>query len=140
MFYIDNSYGSVFRIEIEDKRVKADYGTGDKQQDGTYKNSYWKAVFIGAAFDKAKTLKDRDRIHITKAKLTNELYTPKNSDQKRTWLQLTVFDFEKHGDNSSSKEEVPETAKPKKSKGKAKAKAKAEEITEEVLDDDELPF
>ena len=129
--------GSVFNVEVEEKRVKANYGTGDKQQDGTYRNSYWNTVFIGAAFDKAKTLKDKDRIHITKAKLTNEAYTPKDSDKKRMWLQLTVFEFEKHGDNSS--DDKPVDDKPKRTKGKAKTK-KTEEVVEEVVDDDDLPF
>jgi hypothetical protein len=138
MIYVKDSYGSVYDVKVEEKRVKANYGTGDKQQDGTYKNSYWNVVFIGGAFEKAKTLTDKDRIHITKAKLTNELYTPKDSDKKRTWLQLTVFEFEKHGDDKS--DDKPAEEKPKRTKGKAKAKTKAEEVVEEVIDDDDLPF
>lgn len=138
MIYVKDSYGSVYDVKVEDKRVKANYTTGDKQQDGIYKNSYWNVVFIGGALEKAKTLTDKDRIHITKAKLTNELYTPKDSDKKCTWLQLTVFEFEKHDDDKSDNESADN--KPKRTKGKAKAKTKTEEVVEEVIDDDELPF
>lgn len=140
MIYVKDSYGTIFDVKVEEKRVKASYTTGDKQQDGTYKNSYWTAVFVGAALDKAKTLTDKDRIHVTKAKITNELYTPKDSDKKRTWLQLTVFDFEKHGDDKDGSDDKPADEKPKRTKGKGKAKTKTEEVVEEVIDDDDLPF
>ena len=142
MIFINDSRGTIFDVKVEDKRVKANFTTGDKQQDGSYKNSYWNAVFIGHAFEKAKSLKDKDRITITKGKISNELYTPKNSDEKRTWLQITVFDYEINDGNTSSNS-APVEDKPKRTKCKGKAKTNVEEVAEEVnevLGDDELPF
>lgn len=135
MFYCTNSYGTVFSVEVLEKRVNARLSTSDKDQNGEYKNSYWNAVFVGGAFEKAKTLTDKDRIHINKCKITNETY--KNKDgENRSWLKVTIFDFEKLGDsgNAAPVEKESKPKKPKTSKTKS---------IQEIMDDDSddgLPF
>lgn len=132
MFYCTNAYGTIFNVEVFDKRVKARLSTSEKKQDGSYENSYWNVVFIGNAYDAAKSLTDRDRIHITKCKITNETYKNKDGD-KRSWLQVTVYEFEKLVYDDNTTNEVED--KPK----KTKSKTKKEEPVEEISDDD-LPF
>lgn len=139
MFYCTNTYGTVFDVEVLEKRVKARLSTSQKDQDGNYVNSYWNAVFLGGAYDLAKTLGDKDRIHINKCKVTNEPYTNKDGE-KRSWLQVTIFDFEKMEHSSSGGSEEKKSA-PKKGKGTKKTKDKpTEEKVTEQIDDDELPF
>lgn len=138
MFYCSNAYGSVFNVEVEEKRVKGRLSTSEKNKDGDYINSFWNVVFIGGAYELAKSLTDKDRIHINKCKITNEPYTTKDGD-KSSWLQVTVFDFEKLEHNSSDKTDDSKSA-PKKGKGTKKSKTKPAEEKAEELADDELPF
>ena len=69
MIFITESYGTVFEPKVEEKVVRARYSTSEKNQNGDYINSSWNIVFLGGALEKAKQLKDRQRIHINKAKL-----------------------------------------------------------------------
>ena len=147
MFYCTNTYGSVFKVEVEDKRVKARLSTSEKDVDGNYINSNWNAVFIGkACCDIARTLTDRDRIHINKCKVTNTVYTNKDGE-KRSWLQVTIYDFEKLEHSSSSNNEEKSTGSSKKSSASKKSAAKKTKTKEKTLeekieeiDDEELPF
>lgn len=143
MFYCSNAYGSVFNIEVEDKRVKGRLCTSDKNKDGDYISSFWNVVFVGGAYDLAKSLTDKCRVHINSCKISNEAYTTKDG-KKSAWLQVTVFDFEKlehdadkYSSNNTSNDEK---STPKKGKGTKKAKAKPIEEKVEELAEDELPF
>ena len=98
MIFITESYGTVFEPKVEEKVVRARYSTSEKNQNGDYINSSWNIVFLGGALEKAKQLKDRQRIHINKAKLTNRSYKDKEGNSK-WWMQITAFDFDilEHG-------------------------------------------
>lgn len=138
MFYCSNVYSTVFKVEVADKRVKARISTSEKNKDGEYINSYWNAVFVGNAYDLAKSLTDKDRIHINKCKITNEDYTTKNGE-KHSWLQVTIFDFEKLEHNSPSADDNKDATKKSKSTKKSTKKSAIEQAAEELSDDD-LPF
>lgn len=138
MFYCSNAYGTVFKVEIADKRVKARISTSEKNKDGEYINSYWNAAFVGNAYDLAKSLTDKDRIHINKCKITNEDYTTKDGE-KRSWLQVTIFDFEKLEHDSPSADDIKDVIKKSKSTKKSTKKSAIEQAAEELSDDD-LPF
>lgn len=137
MFYCSNAYGTVFKVEVDERKVKARLSTSDKNKDGDYINSFWNAVFVGGAYDLAKSLSDKDRIHINKCKISNEDYTTKDGD-KRSWLQVTIFDFEKLEHSSSNGDDKAETTKKSKSTKKSTKKTIEEKVAE--LEDDELPF
>ena len=144
MFYCSNAYGTVFKVEVTDKRVKARISTSEKNKDGEYINSYWNAAFVGNAYDLAKSLTDKDRIHINKCKITNEDYTTKDGE-KRSWLQVTIFDFEKlehnsEKSNSDSSDDDGKKDTSKKSKNTKKSTKKTIEEKVAELEDDELPF
>jgi hypothetical protein len=90
MIWLNDIKGTVFRVEVQDKVVKASVSTSEKKQDGTYENSSWFVAFVGNCKDKASKLQDKDRITITKAKMTN-VY---NKEQKKSYLNFTVFAFD----------------------------------------------
>jgi len=90
MIWLNDIKGSVFRVEKLDKVVKASLSTSEKKQDGTYENSSWFVAFVGNCKEKASRLEDKDRITVTKAKMTN-VY---NKEHKKAYLNFTVFAFD----------------------------------------------
>jgi len=66
------------------------------KRDDTWKNSNWSFVkFVGAAHEKAKELKEKDRIELHGATISREEY--KDSNGERAWPktpQITVFNWE----------------------------------------------
>jgi|GEM_PF-613291 len=130
MIFITESYGTVFEPKVEEKVVRARYSTSEKNQNGDYINSSWNIVFLGGALEKAKQLKDRQRIHINKAKLTNRSYKDKEGNSK-WWMQITTFDFDilEHGTKSNNNNTTDKTV------NKSKQADKPQEI-----DEDDLPF
>ena len=86
-------YVSIFKVVIEDKCVKANLTTSKKNAnnaDEKYSNMYWKAKFVGEkAFEKAKLLKDKDKIEILKGTIENTY----DKDTKSLWVNVTIFDF-----------------------------------------------
>ena len=56
--------------------------TSEKDKDGNYINSSWYARAIGHAANTLKDLKEKDRIVVTKSKITNEKYTAKDGTSK----------------------------------------------------------
>lgn len=132
MINFNNSYGSVFKVEDKGNYVKADFSTSRKDQNGEYVNSYWKAIFLGNAKEAAKSLTDRDRIHVTSGGVANEPYTNANGE-RRSFPSVKIFEFEKLGSgNGAAKEDKKST---KKTTKKSTKKAEVE-----VDDDDEVPF
>ena len=130
MIFITESYGTVFEPKVEEKVVRARYSTSEKNQNGDCINSSWNIVFLGGALEKAKQLKDRQRIHINKAKLTNRSYKDKEGNSK-WWMQITAFDFDilEHGTKSNNNNTTDKTV------NKSKQADKPQEI-----DEDDLPF
>ena len=130
MIFITESYGTVFEPKVEEKVVRARYSTSEKNQNGDYINSSWNIVFLGGALEKAKQLKDRQRIHINKAKLTNRSYKDKEGNSN-WWMQITAFDFDilEHGTKSNNNNTTDKTV------NKSKQADKPQEI-----DEDDLPF
>ncbi|QSX05897.1 hypothetical protein JYG23_00025 [Sedimentibacter sp. zth1] len=58
-------------------------------QDNTYTNMYWRARFVGGAFEKAKELKNKDKIEITKGVIENTY----DKEKGKLWVNVTVFEF-----------------------------------------------
>jgi len=90
MIWLKDIKGTVFRVEPQDKVVKASLSTSEKKQDNTFENSSWFVAFVGNCKDKASKLTDKDRITVTKAKMTN-VY---NKEHKKAYLNFTVFAFD----------------------------------------------
>lgn len=69
--------------------------------------SSWNANFVGAAYDKAKKLKNKDVILLMRAKADN------NYDKKkeRLYVNVTVFDFELFESSQSRPEDRVDTEK-----------------------------
>lgn len=90
MIWLNDIKGTVFRVENAGKVVKASLSTSEKKQDGTYENSSWFVAFVGNCKEKAAQLEDKDKITVTKAKITN-VYS---KEHKKAFLNFTVFAFD----------------------------------------------
>lgn len=84
-------YVSVFQVEDKGKYMLANLSTSKKNQDNTYTNMYWRAKFVGLAYEKAKELKDKDKIEIVQGIVENTYDKSKN----KLWLNVTVFKFDR---------------------------------------------
>lgn len=89
MIWLNDVKATVFKIEDKGTYVKAQLSTSEKKQDSTYENSSWFCSFVGNAKEGAKHLSDKDKITITKGKLTN-VY---NKEAGKSYLNMTVFEF-----------------------------------------------
>lgn len=65
--------------------------TGENNGVPIYENDYWKATFCGKALEKAKTLKDKDKIVVTEMNIRN-IYS-KNTKMSYPQITVTEFDF-----------------------------------------------
>ncbi len=88
MILINKAYAKVWKVDVKEKYTSLQITTGDKQADGSYKNSSWNARLVGKAKD-ILVNKD-DRIEIKSAKIEN-IYDKVN---KKSWLNIIIFDFE----------------------------------------------
>lgn len=82
---------TVFEVKDEDKVVKVNLSTSKKQADDSFVNMYWKGVFVGKAKEKAKELKDKDKIEIVNGAVENKY----DKETKKTWVSIVIFDFKK---------------------------------------------
>ena len=89
MIWLNDVKATVFKVEDKGTYVKAQLSTSEKKQDNTYENSSWFTSFVGGAKESAKHLSDKDKITITKGKLTN-VY---NKEKKVSYCNMTVFEF-----------------------------------------------
>ena len=80
---------TVFDVEDKGKYISANLSTSKKNRDDTYTRMSWKARFVGEAFEKAKSLCDKDKIEITNGAIENSY----DKDAKKLWLTVIVFDF-----------------------------------------------
>lgn len=92
MVYCTNKiFGKVWKITKAEKYLDLQMTTSEKDQDGNYVNSGWFPRCIGHAFNTLKdTLKEGDRIAITKSKFTNERYTAKDGTTKSAFKFLIL--------------------------------------------------
>lgn len=80
-------YARVWKVWKKEKYTDLSISTGDKQEDGSYKNSKWPARLVGKAnIDVA----EGDSIVITKAKIENVW----DKDNNREWLRIIAFELE----------------------------------------------
>ena len=89
----DKAYATVWSTEDKGKYVNARISTSDKKLDDTYENSNWFAKFMGKCKDQSLTLKEKDRITITKSKISNVMYTDAQGVKKNA-LNVLIFEFE----------------------------------------------
>lgn len=84
----------VFEVKESDKRkntVRANVSTYEgKGQDDKSRYSGWNSYFVGDAYEKAKSLRDKDQIVLKRAKVENFFDKEKN----RLYVNLTIFDFD----------------------------------------------
>lgn len=65
------------------------YEGKDKDEKPIY--SSWRGYFVGDAYEKAKSLKDKDRIVLTNSKIENNY----NKEKEKLFVTLIIFDFER---------------------------------------------
>lgn len=87
MILINKAYAKVWKVERKENYIALNISTGDKQQDGTYKNSSWNARLVGKAKD--IQVNEGDRIEIKSAKIEN-IY---DKETNKNWLNIIIFDF-----------------------------------------------
>lgn len=89
MLNVTGKYITVFNVEHKEKYVSANLSTYRKDQDGKYKNMYWKARFVGKAKEKAESLTNKDNINILNGIIENNYDNEKNIK----WYTVVVFDY-----------------------------------------------
>ena len=140
MIYCTNTiYGKVWKITKEEKYLDLQMSTSEKdQQSGEYKNSSWFPRCIGHAFNSLKdTLKEGDRISITKSKFTNERYTAKDGTTKSSFKFLILEASVWSPDGSTSSESTKGNTAAHAPESNATAAEPAQTNTEK---DDDCPW
>ena len=97
-------YARVWKVWKKEKYTDLSISTGDKQEDGTYKNSKWPARLVGKAnIDVA----EGDSIVITKAKIENVW----DKERNKEWLRVIAFELENEDDGfypvDDGEEDIP---------------------------------
>ena len=88
MILFNKAFFKVWKAEDKGKYTLCSVSTGDKQQDGTYKNSNWNLKLIG---DKGeRDVLEGDTIVAIKGKVEN-VWDKKN---EKNWLNVIVFQWE----------------------------------------------
>lgn len=91
MLNITKSYVTIWQPEDKRNYVQARLSSSRKdKRNNTWVNSNWFARFVGDCARRAADLEERDKIIITNGTVENVYDKEKN----RTWLNVTVFDFE----------------------------------------------
>ncbi len=98
MLNCTGKYVSVFqphiKTNVSDKILFANLSSSKKnlspEGEVTYENMSWNARFVGDAFEKAKTLKEKDKIDITKGAITNKY----DKENQKLYVDVVVFDYE----------------------------------------------
>lgn len=119
IFVKDKIYAKVWKISKRDEKyLDIQVTTSEKDKDGNYVNSGWFPRLVGHAFNSLKdTLKEGDRITITKAKLSNERYTDRDGNTKSSF-RFIVLEAEI---DSSAPGEVKQDTQEKASKAETPA-------------------
>ena len=109
-----DNYITVWKITEKEGRYSASVTTSRKnKQTGEYVNSYWNVRFVGSAQEKAKALKEKDRIivHAGDLNIENTSYKKEGQDKPQNYLSVTIFDFDQNstqGSNESSTSDNPD--------------------------------
>ena len=91
IFCHDKIYAKVWTVKHSEKYLDLRVTTSEKDQEGAYVNSSWFPRVIGHAFNTLKnTLKEGDKIVITKSKLTNESYKAEDGSFKSSFKFLIL--------------------------------------------------
>ena len=95
-FQIKDAYAKVYRVEDKGNYCAGSLNTyrKDKQKD-EYINSWWNCKFVGKAKSVAEGLQDKTKVKIVSAIVENKSY--EKDGQKRSWLEVVVFDMEVDG-------------------------------------------
>lgn len=97
IFIKDKIFMKVWKITKSEKYLDLQGTTGEKNQDGTWANSYWHPRVIGKAFNALNgKLNEGDTIVITQCKISNESYTDKEGN-KKNFFRMLVLDAEVKG-------------------------------------------
>lgn len=102
VFVTNKIFAKVWKIDKKEKYADLRISTSEKvERDGktSYINSNWFARAVGKAFNQIKDIKEGDRVVITKAKLSNELY--EKDGEKKSAFKFIVLEFESKEDPSS---------------------------------------
>jgi single-stranded DNA-binding protein len=112
MIFVKNEiYAKVWKIQRkEEKYMDVQVTTSEKGQDGEYRNSRWFPRLVGHAFNSLKdSLKEGDKIVITKAKLTNESYEAQDGTRKSAF-KFVVLESNLDDSGASEDTSVPPTS------------------------------
>lgn len=104
MDIVNVQQATVFQPQEAEKRKNtwmANLSTFEGYKDG--KNVYcsWRTFFVSDAYEKAKSLKNKDRIILTDAKIENNY----DKEKEKLYVTLTVFDFEMAPEKTDDKAE-----------------------------------
>ena len=135
MFWIENAYAKVWKIESKEKYDDLRISTSEKdnREEGKFITSNWFARAIGHAHQQITNgeFKEGDRVKIVKGKVSNETY--EKDGEKKSMLRVTILELGSVDGSSAPAKPAAKDTKVKKTTAKSKA------ATEE-LDDSELPF
>ena len=145
MFYIRDTYAKVWnKIRVEDKYTDLRISTSEKDQEGNRQYSNWFVRCLGAAHNKAKSLKEGSSIKILKAKIQNVEkrdedgnFMPYGSN-----IKIIIFDFDKDDGTRNSNEET-DNKKSKsntKTQNKKDSKKSKQEFNDDEDEDLDIPF
>ena len=93
----DTQRVSIWKIEMKENYALVRMGSSRKDKaSGEYKNSSWSFCrFVGKAFEKIDQLKEKDRIVLKGAGISQEPYVDKNGETKYPKSpQIVVFNWE----------------------------------------------
>ena len=124
MIYTTNPiYGKVWKVmKTEQKYMDVRMTTSAKDSDGQYVDSTWFPRIMGHAFNSLKgTLKDGDRIVITKAIIENPSY-PTADGSKKSYFKFRILEASINNENKSQDEaeSAPQTLAPEPEVAEAK--------------------
>lgn len=120
MFFIKDTYATVWQVEDKGNYLGGRISTSEKDQNGEYVNSNWFVAFFGKAKEKAVGVSERTRIKILSGKVTNVMKG--EGENKKSYLNVAIFDFE-------FSDATPNSSPPKQ-----------QPTVEDNYEDDEIPF
>lgn len=112
IFIHDKVYAKVWKVTKTEKYIDLQITTSEKGAEGNYINSGWFGRAIGHAFNTLKdTLKEGDRIIITKSKMTNERYTDKDGNTRSSLKYIIIEASIEESKNGSETPVAPSPAR-----------------------------
>jgi len=137
MILVKDVFCTLWKSENKGKYINATVSTSekDRQDETKYKNSNWRATFVGKALDQINGLPEKTRLKILSGKLTNELQ--EYQGEKKSFLTLVVFDVEVVGGSQASSNPPPSNRPTSAPKNTVKP---TENQGGNTQDEDDLPF